>query len=1767
MSEFNPPKEHSTNTSGEATIQHETPFHIVGIGASAGGLEPLETLFKHMPENTGMAFVVVQHLSPDFKSQMEQLLSRKTAMPIYRVEDGIEIKPNSVYLIPPRKMMIVSRGRLLLTDKESNKHLSHPIDEFFRSLAKDAGSRSIGIVLSGSGTDGSKGVVSIAEAGGLTLAQDEESATFDSMPLSALATGAITLSLPPETMPDLLLRYVREALTPALLREEDLLPDELNVRKILGRLRDRFHIDFSMYKTSTVGRRIKRRLMLTNQSDLTTYLQSVADDPEELERLYKDLLIGVTRFFRDNDMFNTLETQVIPKLISVTNREHPLRIWVAACATGEEAYSYAILFHEQLTALELPFNIKIFATDVHQTSIKQASAGIFADECLEHVSEVRRRRYFTRTEGGYLISPELRKVVSFATHNLITDAPFTKMDLISCRNFLIYLQPAAQKKVISMFHFGLNSQGILTMGSSETLGELAGEFEEVSGRHRIYKKKRDVRLPLDPRFDMRSPAMTPLGTGRYNTGKDVNGSREKSLLGVYDHLLDQFMPPAFLLDDKFCIMHIFGGGEKFLKLRGGRASVYFLDLIAHDVRTSFAGALNHAMQKNTVVNYSGIRMPNLEGKMLEHHVSVQPVYDSRSKTSYFFIKLTEQQNQQLHLDAENTTYDVISREHIESLEAELRFSQENLQATIEELETANEELQASNEELVASNEELQSTNEELQSVNEELYTVNHEHQKKIAELIEANDDMDNLLATTRVGVIFLDDRLHIRRYTPEISRIFHLLPQDIGRSIEGFTHGLAYASLVDQLRNVLTTGEEFETETTDKDGLPFILRILPYRTGEEAQPTGVVVTLVDIGNLRRAQLDATRFKTISQLTSDGNALVRQDGSFEYTNPALCESLGYTGQQLMTRRLFDIVDDLSSQQFEQLFNHVKFRKIPPFEARFIRADGHFLHVEISLTLVKLDWDQPLLFIYSRDITSRIQTQQELMLRTRALESAKNGIVICRNTDDREILFANLGFYSITGYSEAEAVGRNCRFLQGEKTSADDLEALRAAVRAGRDSRVCLMNYRKNGEEFWNDLQISPVRADTGEVTHFIGVLNDVTTLRRAEEKCREDARNINLLINSTAEGIIFIDNRHQCVFCNSSAAALLGYASPEDIVGQEIGNLFFAGDDAAASHEASWATSLVAHSVLTGKTSGSDSDFIRRRDGQMVPVEYWNHPIVSEVGDIEGSVLTFIDITERKRNQEKLKGMQERAEQANKAKSDFLANISHELRTPLAAIMGFIELLQGEVAEPSILRKVDTLRRNSQHLLDLLNDLLDLSKIESGYLAIVPEECELLDLLTDSYSMAANRASEKNLGLRFEIREQVPGVISTDPIRCRQILTNLLSNAIKYTDRGHVSLIVSSTGGVEPVLEFAVVDTGRGIDPSERDSLFEPFTRGSSAHLHTTPGSGLGLSISQQLARQLGGGITFESTVGVGSVFRLRLPLRACGDGRLLPAGDLEPRQDVMTRQRVPDFNYRVMIVDDHEDIRSYLTNVLESARATTVGLSDGVEVLALFEGLAAADYPDIILMDMHMPGMGGKAVAEALRAQGIDIPMVAITAGAMKGERERCLLAGFDDYLSKPFDVHLLFKKLLRLVQPASATQGRRQTLAQPDPQRILVVEDSIDVAIATRELLDARGYIVETVYDGRSALTRIHQFQPDAVLMDIGLPDMDGFAVVAELRQRPELSHVAIIAMTGYADSGERQRAMQSGFDEYLIKPVSLTELTTTLSDSVREKRSHANP
>ncbi|MFO1421357.1 MAG: chemotaxis protein CheB [Candidatus Competibacteraceae bacterium] len=933
-----------------------SPIYYVGVGASAGGLEALEAFFTPMPADSGMAFIVIQHLSPDYKSMMVELLSKRTAMPVRRAEEGMLVEANSVYLIPPKKNLSIFHGKLLLSESDHSRGLNLPIDVFLRSLADDQADKSIGVILSGTGSDGVRGIRAIKEAGGMVMVQSEESARFDGMPRAAISTGLADFILAPDEMPPKLLSFIRHPYAAKIDRPQTLLPDEDGLTRIFALLRERTRVDFTFYKPSTVVRRIERRMTVNQIHDLRDYVKFMESYSGEVMSLYRELLIGVTSFFRDREVFDELEGHCLPRLFErVEARE--VRFWVAGCSTGEEAYTLAMLSREILENLGKRLDVKIFATDIDRDAILRASSGIYPESIAADLSPKYLTRYFHRREDHYQIDRSIREMVVFAQHNLIKDPPFTNIELVSCRNLLIYLQPVLQRKAMELMNFSLNPQGILLLGSSETTGELADLFETLHHKFKIYASKgKRYPPPASLGISILSEVRSRQNRGSFPSIPVPRGHQEERLFDrLLQSLAGDYIPLAVVVNEQMEVLHILGDPNGFFRLPSGKMLNDITKIAVRDLAIPLATGLQRAFNTGEDLKYTGIRVQEATVQ-----IRIRPLPGKKGQESLVVVIVEEIVSSSAEsASAAMQIYDAgqLAEQRIHDLEQELQFSRENLQATIEELETSNEELQATNEELLASNEELQSTNEELQSVNEELqstneelHTVNAEHQRKIIELIELNNDLDNLMASTRIATLFLDENLSVRRFTPDIKRIFRILDSEVGRPVHHLIHTLTDVDLYNLIQSAMTSATGLEREVRTQDGAWFLMRILPYYISAETV-SGAVLTFTDISMLkttREALSDReTRLSSLYRAVPVGIGRVANRVFLE-VNDHLCQILGYTREELIdhsSRLLY-----LSREEFDSvgkdLYEQIRTQGVGTVEARWRRKDGSIMPVLIN-----------------------------------------------------------------------------------------------------------------------------------------------------------------------------------------------------------------------------------------------------------------------------------------------------------------------------------------------------------------------------------------------------------------------------------------------------------------------------------------------------------------------------------------------------------------------------------------------------------------------------------------------------------------------------------------------------------------------------------------------------------------------------------------------------------------------------------------------------
>jgi two-component system CheB/CheR fusion protein len=813
----------------------ESPVCVVGIGASAGGLEAIGELLEKLPDNTGMAFVIIQHLSPDYRSMLSEILCKYTMMPVIQATNGLKLQKNTIYLIPPKFNMETRKGCLVLHEFIQAHVINHPIDIFFRSLAEEYETHAVAVVLSGTGSDGTNGIRTIKEQGGVIIVQRPETAKFDGMPRSALSTGFVDLSLGPDAIADELAKIGK-----SMAGEVEGMSDEELLNKIYSILKKASNINYTYYKQNTILRRIERRMMVNHIDSLYGYVDFLRKSNDEAITLSKDVLIGVTAFFRDPECFEALKERVIIPLITNTN-EHSIRVWVAGCSTGEEAYSIGILFLEAMEETGLKRQVKIFATDLDRDAVTTAGKGFYGDNIIEDISTKRLGKYFTKKGNGYLVNQELRKLIVFAPQNVFQDPPFGKLNLISCRNMLIYFQNVLQKDLFAIFHLALNDGGYLFLGKSESVSDTGDVFNTLCPNEKIFLHNSAGRAPEGVKLRYHLPLLNDETEPISQSSTEIQKNEEDQ---INLKLLDDFMAPCLLVDENNHVQRIFGDCSNYVRIPKGKTENNLFSMLTQSLRLPVSTALKSVRTNNRPVCYDSLSVVGEKNTTIISLNLLSVAADVDNANHYVAVIMSEKGTLKSPIKGKIYKVDEAAAQRISDLEQDLAKSQTRLKSAVNELETVNEELQATNEELLTSNEELQSSNEELQSVNEELYTVNAEYQEKLNEVTSLNDDISNFLSSTLVGIIFLDDKFQIRRFTNYISKEFNIIEQDIGRSLQIITYNFININLVELCEKVKTSMSAIETDVIAASGKTYFMRIAPFRT-EENKILGLVLTFVD----------------------------------------------------------------------------------------------------------------------------------------------------------------------------------------------------------------------------------------------------------------------------------------------------------------------------------------------------------------------------------------------------------------------------------------------------------------------------------------------------------------------------------------------------------------------------------------------------------------------------------------------------------------------------------------------------------------------------------------------------------------------------------------------------------------------------------------------------------------------------------------------------------------------------------------------------------
>ncbi|MCF8369493.1 MAG: PAS domain-containing protein [Bacteroidales bacterium] len=947
-------------------------FYFVGIGASAGGLEAFERFFKHVPDNPGMAFILVSHLDPKHHSIMPELIRKYTTMEVLLVKDGTKVKPNAVYIIPPNFNMAILKGTLHLFEPPKKTIPRMPIDFFFKSLANDQGEKAICIILSGMGSDGCQGLKVIKGELGMAMAQSVDSAKYESMPKCAIETSLVDYILPPEKMPEQLLNFtnhIQNRHKVIIQDEKKLNPDAL--QKIFILLRNQTGHDFSSYKINTISRRISRRMNIHQINRITTFVKYLQENPLEVETLFRELLIGVTSFFRDKYAFELMRENILPGLLKQKPSDYTFRVWIPGCSSGEEAYSIAIILREVIEKLNIHINIQIFATDLDINAIEIARAGLYPPSIAQDVSPERIKRFFSFDDHLFKIKKDIRELLVFAPQNLIKDPPFIKLDMVVCRNLLIYFDSDLQKKVLPLFHFSLKPEGVLFLGSSETIGSFTDLFLPINTKWKIYARKQAITPNyIVSKFHESDQQDKKIVMPEHQKIKpEYSRLAEKSLLAHY-------APPSVIINERGEILYIHGRTGKYLEPAPGEANLNIYDMARDGLRVDLTAAIRESLARKQQVVHKGVSLKN-NGAIFTIDIVVKPLNLPKDPQVTMLIMFEESISPEPppsktrgKKTGKKEAADQNENDRMTRLEKELQSTKENLQSTIEELEASNEELKSTNEELQSTNEELQSTNEELetskeeqQSMNEELSTVNAELNEKVEMLAGVNDDLSNLLNATQIPTIFLDNEFRIKRFTSHTARIIHFIQTDIGRPISDINTKLVNVNIKEIAKEVLNDLVFREKEVMSEDGAYYTLRISPYRTTENVI-NGVVITFSDLTKVQEIKEQELRYNAEARLaklikeSNDAIFVLDLQGNITEWNYGAEKMYGYSQKEALKLNLRNLSAEFNNSELEAVLKRLQEKgEIKSFKSQRKTKENKIINVWLTPTRL-LDADEKL-----------------------------------------------------------------------------------------------------------------------------------------------------------------------------------------------------------------------------------------------------------------------------------------------------------------------------------------------------------------------------------------------------------------------------------------------------------------------------------------------------------------------------------------------------------------------------------------------------------------------------------------------------------------------------------------------------------------------------------------------------------------------------------------------------------------------------------------
>ena len=1248
--------EESAGEAGSAAAP--PPLIVVGVGASAGGHEAMERLFTTLPPDCNLSIVVVMHLPADGPSLLKDILKRHTSMEVTTAEDGIPLRPKTVYVCPPNKDITVRDGRLRLHSRHDHVLPHHPIDRFFASLAEDSGERAVAVVLSGFGADGSEGVLRVKEGGGVVLVQNPETAINPFMPQNAIDTGAVDLILPAEEIADRLAQIASGDIVYSASMEDEL-------QSLFAILEAETSHDFSSYKRNTVLRRIKRRMAVSGAKELSEYFALLEQTPQEAHSLCQELLIGVTSFFRDPDAFEVLSNKIIPLLFANREPEEPLRIWHACCATGEEAYSVAMLIIEHIEREKLPAKVQIFATDLDETAVAHARAGMYGDDIAQVVSEERLKQFFTRNEGCWQVSKQLREMVVFAQHNIIKDPPFSRLDLLVCRNFLIYLNPNIQRLLIPLFHQVLNPRGFLFLGSAETVGLHSDLFTPVDKKWKIF-----MRQGGKSRVEMLYPFSGPVR--KLAEIEHSTRSTEPQKTATINHadklLMDRYVPARIIINEKNEVVHFSSRAGAYLLTPEGEPTRDLLKIAREELRPALRAAIYKAFTTNKEISYQGIKTTDDSGETTVN-IIVIPLNEPPPASKKALVVIEQAANAAVPVaQMEETIFgDDASRNALtRQLEEQLRVTSEQLHSTCEQLETSNERFMLANEELMTVNEELQSTNEELQSTNEELVTVNSELQRKMEELNQSNSDLENLFASSEIAVFFLDRELLLKRFSPAMAEIFNLIPADVGRPMHYFNSIIDWLDLASDAHSVLTTLTPIEREVrTRHDDRSFIMRVLPYRT-MEGTIDGIVVTLVDISERKQAEqaLYASekalregdeRLRFALEICHIGAWDMSMTDHAVYRSPEHSRIFGYT--EMLPQWTFEMfishVLPEDRDGVEQLIRQgLAAHQGWSFECRIRRVDGATRWIWVAGRPNVDKFGNSRMTGVVQDITDRkeIEAENQQLLEDVQQEKDRLSALIDSIADEvwfadvqKKFTLANPSALQTFGIDDGDDIdienfAASLQVFRPDGSlrpieEAPSLRALRGEVVKNLEE---IVRNPVTGELRHREVHANPVRDAHGEIIGSVAVVRDITDRKLAEEALRDNRAKLEAALSSMTDAVFISDNNGRFIEINDAFAAFHRFENKAACLQRladypEILEVFTPDGELAPLDM--WAVPR----ALRGETVTNAEYSLRRKDtGETWVGSYSFSPIRDKQGRVVGSVVVGRDVTELKRKEEALR---------------------------------------------------------------------------------------------------------------------------------------------------------------------------------------------------------------------------------------------------------------------------------------------------------------------------------------------------------------------------------------------------------------------------------------------------------------------------------------------------------------------------------------------------